>query len=151
MINRITANRRLLLSYYLFLGVGLLLIIFYSKAELFHIFHFRGGMAGDLIFRGITFLGDGLFAFILVILIGLIKIRYSIYLLITFAFSGIIVQLMKRLIFPDALRPLLYFERIGINLEEISGYENHFYYSFPSGYTATAFAIFFGIAFIIYR
>ncbi len=146
---KINANRKLLLGYYLFLAIGLFLLLIYSKTEIFNLLHFRGNEITDLLFRGITFLGDGLFAFAFALLAGFKKIRYALYFLIISSFSGIVVQLLKRLVFPDALRPLKYFEEMGQSLQAIAGYDNHFFYSFPSGHTATAFAIFFGLAYMI--
>ena len=149
MASKLTVNRKLLISYYIFLGVGIVLLILHSKTELFKLLTFNGGQIVDFFFKGITSLGNGLFAFIFALLAGFKKIRYALYLFITYSFSGILTQLLKRLVFPDALRPMKYFSELGETLTAISGYENHFFYSFPSGHTATAFAVYFGLAFVV--
>lgn len=97
----------------------------------------------------ITYLGDGTTACIISVLFLLYRIRWSAFLLGTWLISGLFVQLFKRFFFPDALRPMAYFRELGIELYRVPGLEIHMKHSFPSGHTATAFAIFLGLSLMI--
>jgi len=103
----------------------------------------------DFFMPPVTFLGDGIFAVIISILMILYKIRYSIFLFLSYLLSGLFVQLLKRLIFSDFLRPVAYFRELGIEIYTLPGIEIPNHYSFPSGHTATAFALYLGISFFV--
>lgn len=94
----------------------------------------------DLFFRWVTHLGDGLFAVVLILLFLLFyKVRLGLGLLLAFISSGIISQVVKRII--AAPRPRSYFPDFeSLNLIPDLYYSSSF--SFPSGHTATAFAVF---------
>jgi membrane-associated phospholipid phosphatase len=103
----------------------------------------------DSLMPVITYLGDGVVAVIIGLGFMLYRIRFSIFLLISWASSGIMTQIFKRLIFPDRPRPLAFFNELGIDIHTIEGMDIPLRYSFPSGHTASAFAIFIGISFLI--
>lgn len=94
----------------------------------------------DFVFRWLTHIGDGLFAvFLILVLLFFYRIRYGIGLLLAFASSGILSQLAKRTI--AAPRPRSYF----LDFESLNLIPGLYYsssFSFPSGHTATAFAVF---------
>jgi membrane-associated phospholipid phosphatase len=91
--------------------------------------------------------GDGLFMVIVGVILLFRRMRYGIIILSSFLFSSLLAQLLKRLVFPDCLRPVAWFHNIGIEIYRIGGLEYHSAFSFPSGHTTTAFALFFGLAF----
>lgn len=93
----------------------------------------------DLFFSTITHLGDGLV--FLAVFPVLLMYRYGLALLCVFnaAFHMAIAVLMKKLIFPHAPRPLEYFK--DIDLVQVAGVTMHHWHSFPSGHTATVFAL----------
>lgn len=145
MINKI--NQKLeYYYYYLFLTTGLLFQFMYTKTEGYLILtHFRTEFLTS-VFKVVTWMGDGITAAVIAILSGFIRIRTAIFLLLGYVVSGILVQVIKRFIFPDSLRPVAYFREIGKDIpvpENVQIYLNH---SFPSGHTATVFALLFGIA-----
>jgi membrane-associated phospholipid phosphatase len=94
----------------------------------------------NVFFINYTFVGDGIFA------IGLIAIAWLFFkrkdegkaLLISFILSGLAAQIIKNLV--NAPRPKLYFEA-GQYLHFIDGVSLANNSSFPSGHTATAFAL----------
>ncbi len=99
----------------------------------------------DFFFKYLTHLGDG-FAYLTVILTMLFfSIRKAMFLLGSFLGSGLIAQFMKHLIFSDSLRPVRFFENLA-NLHLVEGVTLHGSYSFPSGHTASAFALMFCLA-----
>ncbi len=98
----------------------------------------------DVFFKYLTYLGDGMFCLIIFIVLLFRKYRYSTDYLIIFLLTGFFVQLGKRLLFPDELRPLGELGSEAINL--ISGVDLHERNSFPSGHTATGVSTFLFIA-----
>jgi membrane-associated phospholipid phosphatase len=59
------------------------------------------------------------------------------------------VQIFKKVIYSGRPRPYKYFGDLDIVIPSVPGIEMHSYNSFPSGHTATAFALFFSLIFII--
>ncbi|MFZ5942142.1 MAG: phosphatase PAP2 family protein [Bacteroidota bacterium] len=104
------------------------------------------------LFRYWTLLGDG-GVMLLPVLIAAVffSLRKGLMLLLAYAFSGLGAQLMKRFIWPDAPRPVSYFRehQIPWDLDLVPGVKIHEWHSFPSGHTATAFAVFLTMALLV--
>ena len=99
----------------------------------------------DIFFKLFTYVGDGAITAIAVLPIGFILWkRYKYAPLIigwgTLLLCGVLAQFMKRVVFPDASRPLKFFGEGTLHL--VSGVEQHMANSFPSGHTTTAFGFF---------
>ncbi len=94
----------------------------------------------NVFFINYTFMGDGIFALCLIaaILFYYKRKQQGLALLYSFLISGLIVQVIKNLV--DSPRPKLFFEA-GQYLHFIDGVSLANNSSFPSGHTATAFAI----------
>ena len=94
----------------------------------------------NVFFINYTFIGDGIFALctITAIFFYYKRKQQGLALLYSFLISGLIVQVIKNLI--DSPRPRLFFEA-GQYLNFIDGVSLANNSSFPSGHTATAFAI----------
>jgi len=94
----------------------------------------------NVFFINYTFMGDGIFALCLIAALFFYykKRQQGLALLYSFLISGLIVQLIKNLV--DSPRPKLFFES-GQYLHFIDGVSLANNSSFPSGHTATAFAI----------
>lgn len=91
----------------------------------------------DRFFTFITRGGDGFIFLPLIFLLLFVKFSYSLAALSAWAGHGLICSVLKRVAFPEMLRPagiidndLLYF---------VPGVDVHHNFSFPSGHTATAF------------
>ena len=147
MLKLINKNRIFLIAYVLILIAGLIPVLLYSKADI-HLFINRfHSPFFDTFFRYITHLGSGIAAAVVVIVLLFIKIRYSFILALSAITSGILVQLLKRFVFPGLERPVVFFQDIA-ELYIIRGVDLHTHFSFPSGHSATAFIIFGIIALI---
>ena len=103
----------------------------------------------DRLFTFVTYGGDGMLFVPLIIILLFIRFSYSIATVVAWLGHGLICAIMKRLVFPSALRPagvmdndLLYF---------IPGVEVHAHHSFPSGHTATAFCLGILVALLLRR
>lgn len=94
----------------------------------------------NVFFINYTFIGDGIFALCLIaaLLFYYKRKQQGLALLYSFLISGLVVQVIKNLV--NAPRPKLFFEA-GQYLHFIDGISLANNSSFPSGHTATAFAI----------
>jgi len=94
----------------------------------------------NVFFINYTFIGDGIFALCLIAAMFFYykRKKQGFALLYSFLISGLVVQIIKNLV--DSPRPKLFFEA-GQYLNFIDGVSLANNSSFPSGHTATAFAI----------
>ncbi|MBI1305956.1 MAG: phosphatase PAP2 family protein [Bacteroidetes bacterium] len=58
----------------------------------------------------------------------------------------ILVWILKHHVFPDAIRPIVYLEKLGLELPNRSSFSLNRQFSFPSGHTTSAFTYFFFVA-----
>ena len=130
-----------LILYFIFIVVGGLLLVLYDKTSIHLAFNNLHTNFLDYFFKYITFFGDGLIIIPLVVIYLFTRYRYAIILAVAYVSSGLFVQLFKRFFMPHCVRPVKYFDGLeSLNLVEgVKVYGNH---SFPSGHTATAFAVF---------
>jgi membrane-associated phospholipid phosphatase len=130
-----------------FISITLLGVFTYGKGPLHLIINQYNSIFQDIFFKYFTNVGDGLFAvFVLLVVLFVVKIRTFFVGLSTFLISGIICQVMKKIIFVDQLRPSKYF--CSNQLHYVKGVVLHSYNSFPSGHATTAFAMFMFLAYI---
>jgi membrane-associated phospholipid phosphatase len=93
-------------------------------------------------FRYATHFGDGIMYAILIAFFLLFKYYNALMLFFASIIQTILAQGLKKIVFPDALRPSAWFEnQEGVVLQFAEGVKIHTAHSFPSGHTATAFAI----------
>jgi membrane-associated phospholipid phosphatase len=120
---------------------GIFIIANFDKGQFELWFNRQHQPAFDYFFFYITYLGDGIGSTILVILLLLRRIYYGILAALSVIVSTIIAQGMKRLMFHDFPRPVKFFQK-KVELHLIDGLEIHEFYSFPSGHSSGAFAVF---------
>lgn len=125
---------------FLLIFLGFIFLSFYGKSASFFLLNSFHNPILDYFFILFTNLGDGIMAVIICVLAGIFyrKKIYALSLLYAFLVSGIIAQILKRLV--DTPRPKLYFAN-GEYTQFIEGIKIATQHSFPSGHTATAFAI----------
>lgn len=125
----------------LYFFVGLFIVIFIRKGDdVIWINQFHHSFA-DNFFKYVTHLGDGLFCIALSLLFLFFKkYKNTLLIFLAFAFSGLLAQFFKKIIFPDLMRPIAYLNQVDLQLVE--GVEVLTNNTFPSGHTATAFATF---------
>jgi membrane-associated phospholipid phosphatase len=134
-------NSIFLVPYIILLLAGLILVLLYSKTDLHLFLNQFHSPCSDVFFKYVTFLGSGINAGIVCAILLFVRIRYALIMFASWAGSGIMVQLLKHLVFPAFDRPVEVFESVGVlNLVQGIEYYNHF--SFPSGHAATAMAVF---------
>jgi membrane-associated phospholipid phosphatase len=139
-----------LLPYWLlFFLVGALQIVYFqSVIALWVNRHWSFG--ADYFFRYVTYLGDGVFCILLgVTLFFVRRRRLGVLVLLAYALSGLLAQLIKNFGFPDAPRPSEYFWSMMSQIHKVSGVDLLQWHSFPSGHTASAFAVFGTLAYLV--
>jgi membrane-associated phospholipid phosphatase len=148
MIYKILKNNAFFLLPYLILAiVAGVILLSYNKADIHIWLNNRWTVAGDLFFRYITLLGDGFFVVSVGILLLLYSLRSSVFLLTSYASTGILVQFLKRVVFGSSLRPSKYFAG-NVHLHFVDGVSLMGGHSFPSGHSASAFSMFLCLAII---
>jgi len=122
-------------------------VLFLSKGELELLINQNHSPILDVFFKYITHLGDG--SLLAILLVVLLFYNYSSAILTTFTIvlQSIFVSIFKRWIFKGLERPLAFFgDEISLNFVE--GVNVHSSNTFPSGHTATGFALF-ALVFIV--
>lgn len=141
-------NRVFFILFALFFSVSLFWVAIFGKADTHLFLNSLHHPLADKFFSHITFLGDGLFIFVYVFIMLFISYRNTFSLAIAFAVSGLIIPLLKKIFFHDWVRPSAYFEGYA-TLHTVPGVELHCCRTFPSGHSATAFAVFFCFAAVL--
>jgi len=100
----------------------------------------------NLIFYLITQLGNGWTIAVLTIVLLFIKLEYFYKIAIVLLFTDIFVLLGKFVLFTEFLRPVMFFQDQGININPVPYTSLNHFYSFPSGHTAAAFAFFISLS-----
>jgi membrane-associated phospholipid phosphatase len=135
-----------LLPYLLFFIFTAFILIIFSKAEIHLWFNQYHSKFFDTFFKYITNMGNGLFILIVAAFLLFYRIRYSVGVLTTFLLSGLFSQIVKHI--TNMPRPVKYFEGTH-SLYLVDGVKTLMNYSFPSGHSASAFALCFSLAVII--
>ena len=143
----LTDNYMFLVLYSLIFLFCVFLLIRFSKYDLHVWSNSHNSSFFDFFFKYITWLGDGVFVIIVGFGMLLFSIRNSILVLSTYIITGIPVQLFKRVLFSGEPRPKLFFEGKYI-LHVVDGVNLYSVNSFPSGHSASAFALFLCLAII---
>ena len=141
-------NLSFLIPYLLFLLIAGIFLSVYSKAEAHLIINRFSYVSCDYFFYYTTFLGDGITAVVLVILLCFVQFRYAVFVALSNIISSGITQLLKRTVFADVDRPVRFFEG-GASLKLVPWAENYINNSFPSGHATVAFTTFFCFALIL--
>ena len=123
---------------------ALLLFLFnwlIGKNELFLLLNEDLGKGADYLFIFFTFLGDGIWWILILILFILFRRNFLPLLLFSFAFSEIFIESFKNFIIPNELRPITAIADTKL-IHTVAGVELHTIGSFPSGHTTQAFIFF---------
>lgn len=128
-------------GYALFIIVSGIFLSLYSKQEI-HVYLNQFHCAvGDIGFKYLTDLGDGLAIAIVAVIMLFIHTRMALQIIISGITSGLIAQLLKKVVFGPVARPSSYFEELGIQLHYVSGVDLHTTFSFPSGHATAIFTL----------
>jgi membrane-associated phospholipid phosphatase len=143
--NRLRNNSWFILPYLVLILLLLFLHLCLTKSTIHLFINSHNSAFLDLFFKYITILGHGFFTMAIVCIFLFFHYRKSLIVFLAFIVSGIIVQSLKTTIFAESLRPTGYFEgKTALHLVE--GVYQLYIQSFPSGHSASAFALFLCLA-----
>lgn len=129
-----------LLPYILWLFIAGAVILNTNKFDFFVFLKQFHSSWADVFFKLSSFFAEWIGWVVVIIIASLVKIRFAIASLLALVLSGVTTQLLKNFVFNSHLRPSAYLSDLkGIHLVE--GVDLHYFNSFPSGHTTSAFAI----------
>lgn len=113
-----------------------------TKDQLIRWVNFHNSTWADYFFNYATYLGDGAFFVIAIVVLLILSRRMGALALVSFVVSSLLSIFFKRVVFPDNFRPVKYFEHSNWQYHVIKGLKMYEYNSFPSGHTISAFTVF---------
>jgi membrane-associated phospholipid phosphatase len=134
------SNKAFLILYVVTLLIVLPFLVILPKGNIHLHINNLHSFISDLFFKNITNLGSGLVVVFVSIFFLFISFRQTFIISISGIVCGLIVQLLKQIIFSETVRPFKFFEGTS-NLHLIDGVTMLSYNSFPSGHSATIFAL----------
>lgn len=132
-------NRDFFLGLFLFVVLSVFILVTYSKSEGFYLLNPYHPPFLTYIFIYATYLGDGFFCIAVGILLFIFKQRFlSLMVLSSYAISGIIAQALKYFVIEPRPAILLKETTYPYFIDDVTLHNLH---AFPSGHTASAFAL----------
>lgn len=130
------------------ISLALIYHLLFGKVQAFLLINQINNPFFDQFFKYYTNFGDGLI-WIPVLVYTYFYAKNKVSLVVTnFALSSLFAIILKKLIFPQAMRPSVLLQH-GYQLHFVEGLKIHSSNSFPSGHTLTAFAVAFTIIMLI--
>lgn len=124
-------------------------VLTYEKSELQLIANTYYSTFFDFVFYILTHSVEFWGCLIIYVLIAFYKsYKYAIIGLLTYASAGLVTQILKRNVFPEFKRPTVNIENLRL-IPEYFNYEQASNFSFPSGHTTVAFALFIFLTLIV--
>jgi len=134
-------NKVFFLGLIIYLAAVMAFLLLKQKGDFVLWLNARHQPYSDVFFAYYTFVGDGVFYGLVIAVLFFLNRRFALIALISFVLSGAAAQGLKRLVFPEALRPKAFFAD-SVELHFVEGVSVHLANSFPSGHTTTAFSVF---------
>ncbi len=138
-------NKIFLLPYIVIFVISLVFAIVFGREQSQIFINKLNSPFFDQFFKYLTYLGSGYFFVLVIFLVAVFRGRASGGLIVAAILSTILVQALKHSI--GGYRPYAFFQMYSdYSLHLVSGVKMLKLHSFPSGHTATAFAVFFYLA-----
>lgn len=136
----IKKNRYYFLTILLFLVAGAIFLLIHSKSTVSLWVNHHYSSFFDYFFLLFNAIGDIYFSLITVFFLLLLKDwKWALKATWCFIATALVTQFMKHILFPDSVRPVLYFEEGALRLlEDVVQLTTN---SFPSGHTSAAFSV----------
>lgn len=117
-----------------------ILVLSLGKEGAFQLINSNHNSIADQFFKYFTHYGDGIMWAPLALFCFFYRRKYFIAVVAGVLISTIIAQFLKRVVYPDELRPISYLSET-FPVHQIAGVEMRKLHSFPSGHTTTAFTM----------
>ncbi len=137
-ISLLRQHRSFVIPFLIFLVFAFGVEVFFSKTECFLLTNQYHSPFWDRFFMAITWLGDGKMVLLVGLCLCMVKYRYSLLMLASFAYSSVVTQVLKRIF--HAPRPIIFFEGKQA-IRTVPGCEVHEWNSFPSGHSTSVFTL----------
>lgn len=132
-------NRSFFVGYFILIFIALYILIFYSRADGFILMNPCHSNFLNYFFIPYTYVGDGFFIIALTVVLFFLKRKYlSLMIISSYLLSGFFTQVLK--FFISEARPAYFLENTNYPYF-IENVTLHNYHSFPSGHSASAFAL----------
>lgn len=136
-------NAYYLIISFLFLFGCLFVALYWPKGTPELWINARSSLYSDQFFLYVTEAGHGMFYAAAVIALLFVRLQFALIAALTGILCSITSSTLKRVVYADSPRPPKFFEDLGVPLHYVDGSQILYSYSFPSGHTMTAFALFF--------
>ncbi len=133
-------NKAFFIPYFIFLLTGGITLVLWSKTEIHLFINQFHCPAADVFFSAWTWLGLGAMIIPVALVLAFVRFRYLLISVLGFLISGGINNLLKQIF--HSPRPLSVFNDMHQSLYLVPNVDVYSDYSFPSGHTATGFAMF---------
>jgi membrane-associated phospholipid phosphatase len=117
-----------------------IIVLIMGKNETFQLINSHHNSAADFFFKYFTHAGDGWMWVPVGLYFIFLKRKYLVAILAGIIISSLLTQFLKRVIYPDELRPIAHLAE-NFPVHVIEGLKLNRVYSFPSGHTSTAFTM----------
>lgn len=134
------------LAFLAFECVCIVVLVSFTRLEQMTWVNVRHAFWADYTFRFLTSLAEVFLPIALAIYFYNRHRAFFVPFLTSYAVSTLIIQGIKHLIFPNALRPIAYFANLHLSWYLVPGVDVHTQNSFPSGHTSAAWFMFFWFA-----
>lgn len=143
LINTIQANKTFVVAYTLLLLAGIYPLLAWDKMQVFLVINEHHHPLLDRFFYYWTHLGSGITYVLLLVLLFFFKTspRNLLIGLTSFGVTSMIIQVLKRIVFPHHLRPIkaIQLANEAVQLHMVDNVDVLTHLSFPSGHAATIF------------
>ncbi len=136
----VIAHKLFFYVYLLFLILVGITLLSFSKDESFFLVNSYYSAFGDVFFKFITHIGDGLLFALIIIVLLFYSYRKALLGLIIFLSSALVAQVLKLTLFDDVMRPVAHFGK-DVDMHFVEGVARHVKNSFPSGHSTSVFAL----------
>lgn len=140
-------NKWFFLPYLLLLIITATSLSFFNKGDFLLILNDGHHPALDTFFKLTNYLGEAMLFIVVLLVLLFVRLRYFLLGLSTLLVAGGAVQSLKHYVFNHMPRPYLFFEQV-TQLYFVPGVKVYKHFSFPSGHTTVAFALFCFLALI---
>jgi len=141
----LNSNRWFLYPYVTLASFSSVLLLFMGKNDIHLIINKLNNPFFDWIFKYATTLAEGVGIGAVLLLTLFLRLRWTIIVSSALMCNTVIIYILKKMVFSDVARPKVFFSQL-TSWHTVDGIHLHSHMSFPSGHTAAAFTLFFGLA-----
>ena len=136
-------------AFFSFIMANTIFVLTFSRQQQMELINLHYSVFFDAAFQFITNTAEVILPIVFLIWMILKKKELIKPYVFSYAISTLVVQLLKHLVFKEALRPILYFKHLNLKWHLVEGLAINELNSFPSGHTNAAWWMYFWMAFLL--